>query len=108
MRAGAIADDIGRAPRLAEVEAGVEEPRQPLTGGGGDLRFLLDAREVERPLEGEIAEREADVADLDPRPGQAKCADQQQAIDDVEPEEGATGHGGVEARSPEPCVVPEE
>src|SRR5262249_4702245 len=97
-----------RASAPAQVETGNAEAREPFAGGGRHLRFLLDALELERPFERQVAEREPDVAHAHPGPRQPQRRDQQQHVDEVQAEHGPARDAGAKAGDAETRVVPEE
>src|SRR5262249_41010592 len=104
----ALRDGRGAADRSAEVEAGVEEAREPLPRRRGVLRLLADALEVHRPPEAEVPEREADVPDPHPGPGEPERGDEQEGVDHPQPEQRGPGDARGEAGGAEARVLPEE
>src|SRR2546422_1482331 len=82
---------LAQCPASTEVEARIEEPRQPFPGGGRELRLLLDALEIDRALEREVPEGEPDVPHPHPRPAEPQRQHEEDPIDHVETQERAAG-----------------
>src|SRR6266478_8665297 len=93
-----------RALRVPDV--GAQEARERVTGRGGELRLLDDAREVERALDGEIRELEARAALQHPGPREAKSDGEQDPVADRLGQQLAARQRRAEARRLEGGVLP--